>query len=339
MSEVTANWMPTALDKEVEAMIQATEAEFGTGTIDEQIAALDAAPAEPAVEPVQDTQVPPVVQEKVPEIKAEPLSEAVQRELGYKLREDALSAKENQYKALEIELASLRKRMPPEDLVEALRHNTSETLNSMGLDPDQIVRMVLAERMGDSAPPELANEIKSSRKDRELLDRLRRLEQENQESKRALSARQFYDEVQTGARKHVTETGISEYAPTVAKVAKLNPDRVFAEIMEEISTDAQIKAARDPGAPLMTYEEATKRVERRWADLSKVLTPNPENVTAAPAKMPAKEPSVTQHQSASTIKAPDRPLAPWLKPQTDVENEGLKAALAEYKRLETPGRP
>lgn len=320
---------PTALDNEAAALIKSMEAEFDPGP--ELVAADDAAP--PPVqedglqtsEPTPDVTAGQIAEGGESKGKPAELSEFVAREIALFRREEALRAKEAQYQTLEQELTSLRKRNLPEDVVEGLRYQTSETLRALGIDPDTLVKQVLADRLGDKAPEDLRAEVKDAAREFETNRKIRALENKLAEQERAERARVYFSQVQDGAREYLDAPGVNEHAPTVAKVAKSNKDLAFTEIMAEIQRDAEFKAMRDPSAPLITYEEAATRLEKRWSTYSKVFTPQVQNVQEPkPTQTPAK---IQPTPQATT----NRPLAPWLQKQ-DVEEDGLKAAIAEFHR-------
>jgi hypothetical protein len=329
--EIRAPWQPTKLDDAAEALIREVEKDFVP------VDTMDSAPAEPSAEvgETAPSQTEPAKAVVAPPAPKEDLSEAVRREMGLKAREEAVGAAEARLAAMEKELNALRSKQVPEDLVEALRYNTAETLANLGLEPDHVVRMVLAHRLGDKAPPELSKEIAEMTEKQRYEARIRALEQENASQKRQAAARAYIEQVQAGAREFLGKDGLSEYAPVVARVAKQNGERVFKEIMEEIERDASIKAMRDPQAPILTYEEAVRRVETRWADFSTVFTP--ANDPTVPAKKAESTPPKPTNSDTGTVKPPDRPLAPWLQRETELESEGLKAALVEFRRLQNTG--
>ena len=341
----TAPWLPSELDKSAEALIKEMEKspEYDHST-DEPVE-FTASGGVPVGEQTEETEQPASAAPEAPKSpetalpdlvtsKPEALSEFVRRELDLFRREEAMRAREAKLEAADLDKSTRRTLTAPEDITEGLRTSATATLEAMGLDPDQLVKMILADRLGDKAPPDLQREVSEASRDNKYSAKLRALEEKIASQERAAQARAYFDQVQAGAREYLGAPALSEHAPTVARVAKHSPDRVFNEIMGEIQMDAQAKAVRDPSAPLMTYDEAAKRVETRWSELSKVfIAPAEQNAPAEPAKT---QPKTPQHNQG-TIKAPDRPLAPWLQRHTDVEDAGIKAALAEYKRLQTPG--
>lgn len=323
---------PTALDNEAAALIKSMEAEFDPGP--GLVAADDTAPP-----PVSDDglavtpDVPSDAAAKVAEGgegKGKPaeLSEFVAREIALFRREEALREKESKFQTLEQELTSLRKKNLPDDVVEGLRYQTTETLRALGIDPDVLVKQVLADRLGDKAPEDLRAEVKDAAREFETNRKIRALENKLAEQERAERARTYFVEVQEGARAYLEAPGVNEHAPTVAKVAGSNKDLAFTEIMAEIQRDAEFKAMRDPSAPLITYQEAATRLEKRWATYSKVFTPSQAQVQNAPEPKNTQTPAKTPANPQATT---NRPLAPWLQKQ-DVEEDGLKAAIAEYHR-------
>lgn len=328
-----APWMPTAIDREAEALTKAIEAEFEPAPEPELTAT--GVQGEPHAQTVEPAAPPPGTPAQAAEgalgDKGKPaeLSEFVAREIALFRREEALKAQEDKFRTLEQELTALRSRNLPEDVVEGLRYQTSQTLQALGIDPDFLVKQVLAERMGDKAPEDLRAEVREATRDFETNRKIKALEAKINEQTRTEQARAYYARVTEEARAYLSEPGVNEHAPTVAKVAKSNADLAHSEIMAEIQKDAEFKAMRDPSAPLIPYDEAARRVEKRWATYEKAFAPaqapaQVQNAPAAPTKTAAKEQPATLTTS--------RPLAPWLQ-RPEIEDDGLKAAIAEYRRV------
>jgi hypothetical protein len=330
-------WLPSELDKSAEAMIKELENEFApTDPIEDEVAAAPTEPAPEAPPPERVLEAP-----KSPEVGEVGLERIVAREVALRERERALESRESKLAELEGRLKQLETRQLPEDFESELMADPVGVLERFGVDPDQVVRGTLARRLGDKAPKELAQDIKAAQKDLLIQRELKALRAQIEAAERERAGRAYYDKVVSEIREYVTKPeGISAYAPTVAKVAQANSERVFSEILEVISTDAREKAAQNPGAPLLTYEEAAKRVESRWAALASVLGSVSQPANTSSSTKPASEvrPPVTK-QPTSSVKPPDRPLAPWLVARDELEDAGLKEALAEFRRLEKPGSP
>lgn len=247
-------------------------------------------------------------------------------------READLREREAAFKRKEEEFAS--KKPVDKEIEELFGTSASEALRRMGYDPDQVVRRVIAERMGDKAPDKLKQEIKEAERDSQYTRRLNEIEAKLAQKERELATRNYIDQIVSGAKEHVK--GIDkyrEYAPTVAQVAGTNPDRVHSEIMDEISRDAQIRGRIDPNGAPLSYEEATKRVESRWSELAKVFKPQVATELNVSSNKPSMPKTPEKTPNPPTPKPPDRPLAPWLQKQ-DIEEEGIRAAMAEYRRVE-----
>ncbi len=355
-SYVVAN-TPSELDKAAESFITEIQSEFKSTNLEDEIQDVsdsgnsDATGNQVEQVPGSPEQVAAKEQAPLPEVKPEVAPDLgterlVAREVALLEREKALKAQEEQYRTYETKLKELESRVVPEDWREQMDLEPHAVLEKMGIDPEQMVRKVIAHRLqaqGKEVPKELLVEIrqaeeriKTRRENRSLQERLDRMERE-------ASARAFFDKVQTEAREYVTK-GISEKYPTAADVAKRNPDWVHERIMEVISNDAQSKAARGQNLPLLSYEDATKVVEDYLSSLRNVLVPKQEQ-TPGEASMQAPKtpvpganngqppPKPQPKPSAPVIQAPERPLAPWLqKPQDD--DAALREALLEYQRVE-----
>lgn len=349
------------IDKAAEALIQETEIEYKNtefADVDAELAAPAGGESPPpgeagAVEPaVQGGAAGTPVAEPPPANASESvgMERLVAREVALLQREETLKAREKQWAAMEAKLAELEGKRLPDNFSDQFETEPDAALERLGIDPEQAIRRIIARKLearGQEVPEKLRAEIRQAEKDSKYLRELQDIKSQLAQERAARDARAFFDQVSQGAKEYVT-TGVSEF-PTVAAVARTNPDAVHSEIMEVISRDAQEKAARDPNAPLLSYAEATKRVESRWAGLRNLLglpasSVTPEGKPAAstpPAKTPeasGKPNNPPQTKTTPIVQPPDKPLAPWLqKPETD--DEGLKAALMEYRRVEKLGTP
>jgi hypothetical protein len=198
-----------------------------------------------------------------------------------------------------------------------------------------VVRLALVEKLGDKAnDPELKEMMEKSRMRREF----EALKAQMQRAEYEKAAQEYYNQIASGANQYVrTPDGIGKHAPIVAEVAKTNPDAVFHEIMEEITRDARARAGREANGDPISYEEASKRVEKRWGAMKALLSPaqTPANqASTSPAKTPVEAKPVVNPPNGApsgTVKPPDKPLAPWLQRNVDQE-EAIRLAIAEYKR-------
>src|SRR6266446_4844135 len=227
---VPLGFLPTEIDNQVNDFITGFEAEvraeeLAEPAVEGQVVGEGSPPVELAAASADGTPVPPVTTETVV-TKPEPVSEVVAREVALARREEVLSVKERTISALEDKVKALEARQMPEDISQALRFQPGQTLRAMGLDPDAFVRVYLAEKMGDKAPPELRATIENNTRDREVSA----LRSELQNYQRAQATQAYNAKIEAGAREHVTKLGDNASTPTVAKVAKANPTRVTSEI-------------------------------------------------------------------------------------------------------------
>lgn len=256
----------------------------------------------------------------------------VAREVELRQKEEAFKAREAKVTELEKENAALKAKVDsfPADFIEEMRLRPMEALEQQEIDPDHVVRLVLAAKMqkeGKPVPAELRQAIKEAEYDYKF----RQQERELQQMKQQRAALEFASKVETDARQYVTK-GISKDAPTVAQVAKANPERVYSEILDEISRDAAARA-REPGAQLITFDEAARRVEKRWAEMRSLLSPGTEASTIA-----GETKSTQPAPGASKTKPTPKAVKPLTKPTPKTEDELLKQAVAEaeqeYRRVE-----
>ena len=338
---------PSELDTDVESFIKETAEEQASERLDAELAAIDAdlpseegSAAEAGSGGAGVPEVPVSTDPAAPEEKSAPpedrgFERLVEREVALQAREQAFAQRESQMARFEAKIKALEARAVPEDLMDKFETSPEEAMREMGLDPENVVRTVIANRLGDKADPQLRQTIESAK----IKSEIHALKAQLHEQQRAAGAKAFVAQVEAGAREYVNK-GIGENAPTVAAIAKVNGERVFREIMEEISRDANDKMTRGLGGDVLTYEEAAKRVEGRWSEFRTMLNPvAPSEVPVKSASMPVSEKPVqgAVKPNPPATKPPDRPIAPWLRREA-LEDEGVKAGMAEYKRAEGLGK-
>lgn len=267
------------------------------------------------------------------------LERLVAREVELRERESRLASTEKEMEALRARLSELEPRAVTEDLLNKIKLSPSEGLRAIGLDPDEVVRAALVEKLGDRAnTPEMRETMERAKMRKEM----EALKSQIRAAEMKQAAQEFYNKVDGGAREYVkNQEAISKYAPTVAAVLRTSPDHVYAEIMGEITRDAQVRSSREPDGDVISYEEAARRVETRWAGMKKLLapetvvqpTPTPNASTPAPPGVAKTNAEAQVKSPPSNPKPPAAPLLPWLQLRQD-EEEGIKEAIAEWKRLQ-----
>lgn len=320
---------PTEIDAAMKEFIAEQEKEFS------------AVPPEPTPAPEVKPEVPAELQ-----IAAQPdpaergLERLVAREVELRERENKIATYEDEVKALRARLQELEPRAINDDLLNRIRLSPSDGLRAMGLDPDEVVRLALVEKLGDKAnSPETKEMLEKAQMRKEM----QALKGYIQQIERERAAKEYFNKIAEGANSFTRNLdGLSKHAPTVAAVAKTSPDRVFQEIMEEITRDAAVRAAREPNGDVISYEEAAKRVESRWGAMKALLggaaPGNPANASTPvnPGSPETKQNVAKETPKAppSTVKPPEKPLAPWLQKRVD-EEEAIQLALQEYRRVES----
>lgn len=325
---------PTDLDVAVKDFIAETQKEFET--LPDEEPQIDVAPSQ-EVTTEQVNTVP--AQTPVTDPAERGLERLVAREVELRERESAFERRMAEVEAMQRRINDLEARALSDETLSQIRVNPREGLGKIGLDADELVRTTLVERLGDKAnDPEIKALMEQNRMRREM----EALKAQIQQSERQRAAQEYYSRIASGANEFVrNQDGLGKHAPTVAAVAKTAPDRVYSEIMEEITRDAAMRAQREPNGDVITYEEAAKRVEKRWADL-KTLFVVPSQAPAAPASMSTPETKQNMAKDnvrtpPSTIKPPEKPLAPWLQ-RTESEDEALRLAIAEFRRAESQNK-
>lgn len=322
VNEIRANWAPTELDTQVEALIKETEHEVAVAGLPPE------EPTQGESEKDATTETASVEGDGDDAAKAAPsspeLERLVTREVDLKAKETKYAEWEAREAAYQTKIRELEGLIPRNDPNLEIGVDPVATLEAMGHDPDDIVRKIIAQRMGKDAPEALRAELKSTATEK----RIRELELRLIERERQAAGQAFVAQIESGARKYVTD-GVSEKTPTISRMAKANPERAYREIMEEISKDANIRASRDPNGDVLTYEEAASRAEARLSELVGIFAPV-ASTTQPSVNEVKKEPPVT-----NSVKPPDKPLAPWLQ-RSDVSEDGIKAGLQEYRRAVSP---
>lgn len=332
---VVSSWQggPTELDKTADAFIKELSAKFTPEEANEEQHDQDTKGNEAGTGEIPETAAKEGAEASENTVQDPGKSEdrglerLVEREVALRTRESSLEARERALADVEARIKTLEARALPEDIKNRWEYAPEEAMRAMGLDPDMVVRQVIASRLGDKAPPEIQNTLESARIKKEMSE----LRNQLLEHQRMIAAQQFVAQVQAGARNYIN-SGIGQDVPTVASVAKTNPDRVYREIMEEISKDARERAHAEPNGDALPFAEAAKRVEARWAEFKALVVPagTPPQQTNTTGAATVQKPNNTT-TPPSTIKPPDKPIAPWLQ-KTDIEDEGIRAGLAAFRK-------
>lgn len=307
---------------EIEAEFQAEQAAQYTDNKPDEVDP----PAEPEGDaPVEE--VEPVEEQDDPKL-SRALERTVQRELKAKEAETRAETRLAELKVKEAEFTSLRGLKSTKELMEMASIDALGAIKALGQDPDTFIRIALAQALPpDRVPAELREFTKDVATKREIAALRRQIDEQNQ----ARTYQEFLNSVQSGARKYVESVGDS--TPTLAVVAKADPERVYREIMEEISRDAGARASQDPNGEPLPYAEAAKRVEERFAQYRALLLG--PNGTSTATSQSTKKPAASALPPQS--KPPAKPLRPW-EQKNDLEDKGLQEALREFHRMESAAK-
>lgn len=295
---------------------------------------------EPEVEPEAVAE-----DDEAPEVKRG-LDRLVAREVALQAKEAEFQGRFAKVAALEAEVSKLRQAIPSRQVVEGLDISPTETLKSLGKDPEAVVRMMIAEQLearGQEVPAELKEFVKEARREQ----RVRSLEAQILQRNQVDQAQAELNAVKLGALEYVkTIVGHREQAtapkeaqaalkalPTLTEIAKDNAEYVQLEIMEEIQRDAREKLSQgaDPSSQALTFFEAAKLVEARFAKTKAMFTPK------SPAGTPTK-PVEGKKPIPPTNKPPATPLKPWQKKDDDLYARGIAEAEREFYLLEAKAK-
>lgn len=262
----------------------------------------------------------------------------VAREVELRTRETALQAEKAQIDAIRAENESLKAQVAKisSEFVDDMRHRPFEALEAAGHDPEHTLRLLLAkkfEKDGKPVPAALRDEIREAQYEYKFKQQELKLQQIEQQ--RAQMA--FVAKVESDAREYVsTKLGTSKDAPLVAKAAKTNPDRVYREIMDEVANEARAAAGKNPNAALLTFDEAARRVEKRWSEMAAMFgAPAASTTTNAPTTQGAGQ-SVVNNKNPKPAVPPSKPMMKSpAKSEADLLNEAIELGTQEFRRQET----
>lgn len=257
--------------------------------------------------------------------QARGIQRLVQRELAAKERESAAEAKIREADAKIAELRKYEALKPAAELAELIDLDPLGAFKAMGKDPETVIKLALAQQLGDSAPESLKEFARGASDRREVAKIRAELAQERQ----ARAAQEYFNTISAGAREYVTKLGdvkVAKTLPSLSKAAKVDQQAVHEEIMEEILKEARVKAATDPNGEPLTYEEAAKRVEARFARVAKLLSVQ----SMSPATKMVQKPNGIPPSTKPAAK----PLPPWQRKSSNIEEDGIREALAEFERVE-----
>ena len=349
-----AQWQPTEIDKASTDAIKDIEREFADANIARELARETPTDGDAETTKVSEgdtandagaksTQAAPAPDVQADAAKAAADTSAalgrtdVRAEIEMFQLRQRLDALEAENRALKDPKNAPKSALAGQELITALQTNPLGAFESLGLNPDNVIRAALAQKLGDKAGPELRQSLESAQTKAQIAA----LEAKLHEQSRQMAQRAYFDQVNQAAVQFVRENyvqGEGKDAPTVARVAKSDPVRVHAEVMEEILRDAQARAPKEPNGQLLPYAEAVKRVEKRWSEYGKLLglqSPQASTTTDAPKQVDGAKPP--QAKQPGTIKPPERPLPPWLRREVTAE-DGIKAAIAEFARSESQNK-
>lgn len=286
-------------------------------------------PAEPELDETSEAEAEqPEVIAKEPEPEddfgdpklARGVERLVAREVAAKAEREAADRSIAEMKRMQAEFEKYKDLPNTKNLSEQFDLDPLGAFKALGKDPTTIIKLAMAQQLGDEAPAAL----KEFARDATFKRRIAELESRDQAREQERRAAEYFNTIQAGARQYVTTVGDS--TPTLSLAAKADPDYVRDEIMEEIVTEARKQAATNPNGEPISYEEAASRVEKRFARMAKLF--QVQNGTT-PATKNVKKP-MTPPATKQAIK----PLAPWQRKADSIEEQGLAEAMRVYEQAE-----
>lgn len=297
---------------EADAAIAAIAAEFGAP--DEVEETVEAAPGG---EPQPDLVTPTPEAIRTEPVKAPDMGDTDRSLLRILERESQVRDREAavEKRISEIEAKFANPARP--DIRGALEADPLKFFTDAGIEPEQVSRLIIAAKLGDKTP----EDIRKALGDYPLKKELRELREMIQQR----DAQAEVTKVRTQASEFVGKPeGTSKY-PALAAVAKVDAKAAAEAVFDEIARDAQARNL-PLGGPYLSYEDASAKVEAKWALFHKAFsTPAAStNATAPAATAPtgASTPTLeTKTVAKSRVPAPRRPY--W---ETDDDWETQRAA-------------
>lgn len=257
------------------------------------------------------------------------------------------SAQEVAMQAIMSKLAELEARLAPKPIeqpvpqpvptqfdIEQLRSelmlNPTKALETLGLSPAQLQQRMLAETLGDLAPPEL----KQSAREAALEARLAALEGRLTQS--VSTIQNYHQQAQTRAQvgEYVSKEMQAGTLPAVAlALAKHDPVRFTEEVFNEIARADQAVRRNEPNAKRLTPADAAKRINERFAPLATIFgfstNAVPAPVVAAKSEPQKATPTLETPPATPTAGAP---RGPWSQVDWEAERAAAVADAAAFAR-------
>lgn len=252
-------------------------------------------------------------------------------------REQALVVREQ---AVETKIQESQK-AAQETLVARFRSNPIRALKEMGLTTEQISTMGRA-ALGatlENAPPqyrELADKLRLDEQNEDVRSELKSLREEiakeKAEKSRSESLQAHRQAYETDLQKHVTDPGLSEQAPSVARLFAANPEKTMRRIYDLVAQDAKAKIRSGAHVGPMSPSEAIAALEEDLGIYAKTFgSGGPSQTTQtvrdkdAPARKTLSDSSVNPAPTTRSAPDPEKDWEGWKRAQEE-------AFLAELSR-------
>lgn len=261
------------------------------------------------------------------------------------LREER-DAFRSEREAFEAEKREWQEQQARQDVISAdalrrvLMTDPGKLITALGIEMPKVSQLLIAAQLGDKAPAELKAAVANAQTEARIAE----LEAQLKQKTISEQARAEADKVRTAAAEYVNK-GVSKDCPTVAEVAKVNRARVEAEIFQEICNDAAARARREPNGKPISFDEAARRVEKRWSEIVTPFKSQSPASTAAGSKNDPKSGAANAPKAATPAlspskltpkqppKAPPAPSTYGLDDDWEAEAEAaLRESLASVRR-------
>lgn len=253
-------------------ILDSAASEYADGAIKEQLAG--------TLAPSPD-QPPPEVKTEPP-VEATPAVSTTSAELKLMRREAELRKKEAAVKAL---LAQVKVEPPKTEAAPKAinpKLDPAGYLKSLGLDPAEVARVMLAQSLGDKVPQEYQDRANKFTERAQLDDRLEQLQAKIDRFEQAQYQAQAQKQAQEALHETVKAAKPTAAQPLADNLFKSNPSYFAEEVTREILEDARARYATEgPSAQALTTDKAIERIEKRLKAYgfkpSEMPSPAPKN--------------------------------------------------------------
>lgn len=248
----------TTPEPSYEDILDSAASEYAAGAINEQLAGTLEVTPPPKPEVVEE-ETPVVEQKPAPAVTTTAAElKLMRKEAELRKREDALKAMLAQ--------AKLAEPPKPEPAPKPINPKLDPAgyLKSLGLDPAEVARVVLAQSLGDKVPQEYQDRAAKYTEKAQAEDKIERLQARIDQFEQAQALKEAQAKAQAEFQKTVAAAKPAPTQPLASELYKTNPGYFAEEVTREIYDDAKTRYFTEgASAQAITAEEAIARIEKR----------------------------------------------------------------------------